>query len=371
MKEVALPRRLTSWKSQPSTWKISRRQARCGIYRAGDPDRYQPGIARYMPGDRERSTITRSVGLRMHGVVGVPARPGTCSIAAIHDRDNTAPTSSARSDPSTNTDSRASGLVDVAQALLPAPDRRLAFVDHSGGVHGGTELGNRHGEQHRADLQPGPGGPDRRGIQRQPQAAGGWNSPSRAIRCSWWRTTSTQRAATNHFSDISGRLFLSEVQRLQQAQVVHDFAAAILTADPNANVVVLGDLNDFRFSQPGYHAGRHRPQRPGQYAAGGGALYLRIRGQFRDPRPYPGGQPHLCPSIHVRRRAVNSEFAVRQASDHDPQVSPAICGRDTPTLTVSVWPDVLWPPNHKYVTVEATVSVKDNASRTQAGHWSR
>jgi len=40
----------------------------------------------------------------------------------------------------------------------------------------------------------------------------------------------------------------SEVQRHQQAQIVHDFVATILADDPNANVVVDGDLNDFEFS---------------------------------------------------------------------------------------------------------------------------
>lgn len=40
--------------------------------------------------------------------------------------------------------------------------------------------------------------------------------------------------------------FSSEIQRNQQATVVHDFVNDILTADPN--VVVMGDLNDFQFS---------------------------------------------------------------------------------------------------------------------------
>ena len=40
----------------------------------------------------------------------------------------------------------------------------------------------------------------------------------------------------------------SEVQRHQQAQIVHDFVASILADDPNANVVVDGDLNDFEWS---------------------------------------------------------------------------------------------------------------------------
>jgi predicted extracellular nuclease len=40
----------------------------------------------------------------------------------------------------------------------------------------------------------------------------------------------------------------SEVQRHQQAQLVHDFVASILAHDAQAKVVVLGDLNDFQFS---------------------------------------------------------------------------------------------------------------------------
>ena len=37
-------------------------------------------------------------------------------------------------------------------------------------------------------------------------------------------------------------------QRKAQAQAINDFASKILSLDPNANVVVLGDLNDFDFS---------------------------------------------------------------------------------------------------------------------------
>ncbi|WP_083270754.1 chitobiase/beta-hexosaminidase C-terminal domain-containing protein [Bacillus marinisedimentorum] len=42
----------------------------------------------------------------------------------------------------------------------------------------------------------------------------------------------------------------SEVQRLKQAEVINGFVQEILAEDPNANVVVLGDLNDFEFSAP-------------------------------------------------------------------------------------------------------------------------
>ena len=65
---------------------------------------------------------------------------------------------------------------------------------------------------------------------------------------------------TNHFNSKGGDnplfgrvqppVFASEVQRLQQAAVVNGFVQDILALDPNANVIVMGDLNDFQFSAP-------------------------------------------------------------------------------------------------------------------------
>jgi hypothetical protein len=48
-----------------------------------------------------------------------------------------------------------------------------------------------------------------------------------------------------------------------------------------------------------------------------------------------------------------------RSSDHDP-VLVGFCDFVPPELTVSVKPDKLWPPNHKYVTVEADVTATDN-----------
>ncbi|GEM_PF-1724440 len=42
----------------------------------------------------------------------------------------------------------------------------------------------------------------------------------------------------------------SETQRLAQAQVVNDFVDSLLALDPNANIALIGDLNDFYFSSP-------------------------------------------------------------------------------------------------------------------------
>lgn len=50
-----------------------------------------------------------------------------------------------------------------------------------------------------------------------------------------------------------------------------------------------------------------------------------------------------------------------RASDHDPViVGLSVCEQTAPTLQVSVSPNTLWPPNHKYVTVVATVQAGDN-----------
>jgi len=50
-----------------------------------------------------------------------------------------------------------------------------------------------------------------------------------------------------------------------------------------------------------------------------------------------------------------------RSSDHDPVlVGLDLCEGVAPVIDVSVTPDLLWPPNHKYVNVTATVTVSDN-----------
>jgi len=134
----------------------------------------------------------------------------------------------------------------------------------------------------------------------------------------------------NHFNSKSGDQPLfgrfqpptrsSEVQRHQQAQIVHDFTAKIQRIDPLATVVALGDLNDFEFSQT--------------------ADILTAGGFMTDlPRTLPADQrysyvfegnsqvlDHILISKPVQLLGydydvvhLNSEFA-DQTSDHDPQV---------------------------------------------------
>jgi predicted extracellular nuclease len=84
-------------------------------------------------------------------------------------------------------------------------------------------------------------------------------------------------------------------------------------------------------------------------------------------------QIFLTPSLQedltvVRSAHVNADWpadfdgdVARGASDHDPLVAVLCRDETAPTLSVTVDPDVLWPPNHMYVTVEATITVSDDA----------
>jgi hypothetical protein len=174
----------------------------------------------------------------------------------------------------------------------------------------------------------------------------------------------------NHFNSKSGDqplfghfqppLLSSEAQRLQQAQAVNDFVDSLLAVDPQANVVVAGDLNDFQFSavlaalKGGVlenlvdtlpEAERYT------YVFDGNSQTLDhiLLGSSTFSRPYTYDILH-----------VNAEFAA-QASDHDPQIAGLCVDATPPTVTGTVSPNVLWPPNHKYVTVKSTVTVEDNA----------
>jgi len=52
------------------------------------------------------------------------------------------------------------------------------------------------------------------------------------------------------FGEFQPPILDSEIQRNEQAQIVNDFAAELLAINPESRVVVLGDLNDFQFSNP-------------------------------------------------------------------------------------------------------------------------
>ena len=113
----------------------------------------------------------------------------------------------------------------------------------------------------------------------------------------------------------------SEAQRHQQAQLVNDFVDEILGAFKNARVIVLGDLNDFEFSQTL------------QILEGGGTL-ANLMDRLPKAERYSyvfEGNSQVLDQMLVSDKLdkaqttydvvrVNAEFA-DQASDHDPQVA--------------------------------------------------
>jgi hypothetical protein len=135
----------------------------------------------------------------------------------------------------------------------------------------------------------------------------------------------------NHFNSKGGDqpLFgrfqpptrFSEIARHQQAQVVNDFADQLLAVDPSANLIVLGDINDFEFSETI------------EILEGGVLTTLMKKLPERERYSYVfEGNSQVLDQILVSNRLldpfnssydvvhVNAEFA-DQASDHDPQVA--------------------------------------------------
>ncbi|MFJ2817536.1 endonuclease/exonuclease/phosphatase family protein [Streptomyces sp. NPDC087294] len=113
----------------------------------------------------------------------------------------------------------------------------------------------------------------------------------------------------------------SETQRHAQATLVNTFVKSILKAQKNADVIALGDMNDFEFSGTA------------KVLEDGGALWSAIKSLPKNERytyDYQGNQQvldQILISPEIRRdRAfsydsvhINSEFH-DQISDHDPQV---------------------------------------------------
>jgi predicted extracellular nuclease len=137
---------------------------------------------------------------------------------------------------------------NIRVGFLFRTDRGVQFVDRPGGTPTAatTVVGSGDGTQ--LSFSPGRIDPTNAafGTSRKPLAA------------EFTFQGHTVFVIANHFNSKGGDqpLFghfqpptrITEVQRTQQAQVVNDFVDALVAADADASVVVLGDLNDFEFS---------------------------------------------------------------------------------------------------------------------------
>ena len=238
---------------------------------------------------------------------------------------------------------------NIRQGFLFRTDRGLAFVDRAGGSS--TSAVTVTGQLGNPELSASPGRID-------PTNAAFANS-RKPLAGEFTYGNAKLFVIANHFNSKSGDLPLfgrvqpptrvSEAQRAQQAQVVGGFVGSILSRDPNANVVVLGDLNDFEFS------GTLAILK----ASGLTDLVETLPQSERYTYVFEGNSEtldHILVSSHLTTSAaanydvvhVNAEFA-DQASDHDPQVvrlsppsptlalsGPATVSEEAGTATISV-----------------------------------
>jgi predicted extracellular nuclease len=164
------------------------------------------------------------------------------------------------------------------------------------------------------------------------------------------------------FGRVQPPVLDSEVQRLLQAQVVNDFVDSILALDPNAMVVVTGDLNDFQFSNPvatlsdGVLTNLVDTlplEEQYTYIYDGNSQVL---DHFLISEGVLGTQNHFVDIVHANAEYAN-DF---RYTDHDPVVANICMDITPPTLNVSLYRNTLWPPNHRYVRVKATVERFDD-----------
>ncbi|MFI8234341.1 endonuclease/exonuclease/phosphatase family protein [Streptomyces sp. NPDC085900] len=209
---------------------------------------------------------------------------------------------------------------NIRQVFLFNPER-VSFTDRAGGdsttAVGVTKV---HGK---AQLTASPG--------RIEPANDAWKSSRKPLAGEFVFRGRTVFVIANHLNSKGGDQGLasqyqpptrsSETQRHAQATLVNAFVKSILDVQKNADVIALGDMNDFDFSGTA------------QILEGDGELWSAIKSLPKSERytyDYQGNQQvldQILVSPSIRRGCdldydsvhINSEFH-DQISDHDPQV---------------------------------------------------
>ncbi|MGW5279808.1 endonuclease/exonuclease/phosphatase family protein [Streptomyces collinus] len=209
---------------------------------------------------------------------------------------------------------------NIRQVFLFNPER-VSFVDRAGGdsttAVGVTKV---HGK---AELTASPG--------RIDPTNAAWTNSRKPLAGEFTFHGKTVFVIGNHLNSKGGDQGLtsqyqpptrsSEVQRHAQATEVNAFVKDILSVQKNANVIALGDMNDFEFSETA------------KIMEGDGELWSAIKSLPRSERytyDYQGNEQvldQILISPAIRRGCdfeydsvhINSEFN-DQISDHDPQV---------------------------------------------------
>jgi predicted extracellular nuclease len=207
---------------------------------------------------------------------------------------------------------------NIRQVFLFNP-KRVSFVDRAGGT--ATDATSVVATKKGAQVTYSPG--------RINPTSAAWANSRKPLVGEFVFRGQTVFVIGNHFNSKGGDQPLhganqpparsSETQRHLQATEVNTFVKSLLAADKKAQVVVLGDLNDFEYSQTV------------NILSGGGkqltAQVSKLPLAERYSYVYDGNSQVLdqvLTSPAIRRATldvvhINAEFA-DQASDHDPQV---------------------------------------------------
>ncbi|MER5734777.1 endonuclease/exonuclease/phosphatase family protein [Streptomyces sp. NPDC002262] len=219
-------------------------------------------------------------------------------------------------DPENNKDGGEPGG-NIRQVFLFNPER-VSFVDRPGGD--ATTATGVTGTKGRAALTLSPG--------RIDPANAAWEASRKPLAGEFTFRGRTVFVIANHFGSKGGDESIvshhqppnrsSEAKRLLQAQAVNAFVKEIVAVDKQADVLVVGDINDFEFSGTT------------EALTDGDALYPAVKSLPRSERysyVYQGNSQVLdqiltSPGVHhfaYDSVHINAEFA-DQDSDHDPQV---------------------------------------------------
>ncbi|MCB5179942.1 endonuclease/exonuclease/phosphatase family protein [Streptomyces antimicrobicus] len=219
-------------------------------------------------------------------------------------------------DPANNKDGGEPGG-NIRQVFLFNP-ARVSFIDRAAGD--ATTATGVTQEQGKAALTHSPG--------RIDPANPAWADSRKPLAGEFVFRGRTVFVIANHFGSKGGDESLtshhqppvrsSEAKRLLQAQAVNGFVKQLLAADKNANVIALGDINDFEFSATT------------KALTDGGALFPAITALPKSERysyVFQGNSQvldQILTSPAIKKFAydsvhINAEFA-DQNSDHDPQV---------------------------------------------------
>ncbi|THA27017.1 endonuclease/exonuclease/phosphatase [Streptomyces sp. RKND-216] len=206
---------------------------------------------------------------------------------------------------------------NIRNVFLFNPER-VTFVDRPGGdATTATDVVERRG---RATLTHSPG--------RIDPTAAAWEDSRKPVAGEFRFRGRTVIVVANHFASKGGDQSLhsrfqppsrsSEEQRLLQARSVNAFVKDVLQVQRKADVVVLGDINDFEFSATTEQLTDGRVLRSAVYALPECERYTYVydgNSQVLDQTLVsPGIRRFDYDIVHT-----NAEFA-DQVSDHDPQV---------------------------------------------------